>query len=350
MDNLGKSNTSTMEVSLTRKPEVVKILGGGNPRYYIRFFESDSSPKLEEIDKPTHPEDPVEDYVNLKKRKTSSVEEDDHDEEVQGKTWPMAAHISDDIVNNILSNEYVEFESLLQDRHLSKEILKTLQEVDGELVWQAKKSSTVIGCWFTWAKAFAVYASIYVQRHVKEGPGLWQHFMYITSSADRYQWDAIYAYDIKWRMNKAKKSSLKWGFKDQDLWSEKVQSTKVFDPNQQFLIPKSNAANKKNYGKPGGPGYNFPPCWNWNRGYCNTPGCKFSHNKCRRCFRLGHKFRDCRSTTDKNGNPIPQNWHQPRVNNVEVISPAPAPAPAPIIHHQGQGGRDNGPWEGARRR
>ena len=107
--------------------------------------------------------------------------------------------------------------------------------------------------------------------------------MYITKGADRYQWDVIYKYDIKWRMKKAKDNSLSWGVKDQDLWSDEVQRRGSMTPPVNVSYPSPPVHLNRNMEKQGGPGYDPPPCWNWNKAYCNRPNFKY-HHKCRRYF------------------------------------------------------------------
>ena len=191
---------------------------------------------------------------------------------------------------------------------------KTLQEVNGELVWRDRESSIQIDCWYTWVKAFAVFSGVYVQGFPKTSPGLWQHLVYITQAADRYSWDALYKYDIKYRRKHAKDITLPWGPKDTDLWADEVQSTKVHDPNFHFMVPKQAPPPKNQYNTPTKSG---TPCWNWNRGYCNTPNCKYNHNKCRRCHRTGHKSRDCYTNSDSNGNALNDDRARPRQGNIQ---------------------------------
>ena len=93
----------------------------------------------------------MNEYINLTPKKKQKTTECDHHnneilEEIQGKTWPMVAHVSDDLVCDIVNNEYIKFKTLLEDKTLSKEIPKKLREVSAKLVWQVQQTKGLIDC------------------------------------------------------------------------------------------------------------------------------------------------------------------------------------------------------------
>ena len=117
MASKSNSTTTTVSVSNSKCPEVVKMLSSGEPRYFIRVYDGVGKTQLLELDKPTTGEEPVNKYL----QPTEQPRKDEEDEEavldeIKGKTWPLATHISDELVKTIVNNDYIEFETLLEDK------------------------------------------------------------------------------------------------------------------------------------------------------------------------------------------------------------------------------------------
>ena len=225
-EELSKKPTTGGAASV-KKPELVKMVDTSWTHYFTRCMSEDGMPIMTEL---MANEDMFKVITQPNKKPRLEVvnkleegeTENNPDEE---GNLNLINHVTDSILDKINNNLYIELESLCEEKKLAKEPVKKLQLNDkGEIIATREKSSTTIDCWYNSVKAYMVFAALYSRTFPSSAPGLWQHFHNITKVADKYEWEGLYNYDIKFRMAKAREAKPNWAIKDQVLWSDEVQS------------------------------------------------------------------------------------------------------------------------------
>ena len=225
---------ATPKEARKKAPELVRMVEPSGFKYYARSYDDAGVAKLVELTAST-------DVVYPDRKRPRLTVEGGKPEGDEGNL-SLLNHVPQNLIDKINNNQYVELESLMEEKKMACEPAKTLQVNEkGEIVTAKEKSPSMIDCWcwFKWVKAYTVFAAIYGGNTPDASAGLWQHFYTITKVADRYEWEA-YNYDIKYHMARVREANPVWGKKDQNLWSEEVQSHKVYDSNYLFLVPRAS--------------------------------------------------------------------------------------------------------------
>ena len=161
-----------------KAPELVPMVEPSGTKYYARSFDEAGNAKLVELSTSA-------DVMHPNRKRPRLTTEGAEPEGEEGNL-SLLNHVPQSLIDKINDNQYVELESLMEEKKMAREPAKTLQlNEKGEIVAAKEKSPTSIDCWFKWVKAYSIFAAIYGRTTPDASPGLWQHFYTITKVADR---------------------------------------------------------------------------------------------------------------------------------------------------------------------
>ncbi len=121
-----------------------------------------------------------------------------------------------------------------------------------------------------WTDAFLIYSSIYMRKHVSQGPDLLHYMSIIRDAARRHPGFSWRAYDEQFRLRQTVKFQ-SWSKINPDLWLRVMAAPSVspaaVQRNSMFAHIPSATRNAR-----------APMlCLDFNKGFCRWPKCKYIH-------------------------------------------------------------------------
>ena len=230
----------------------------------------------------------------------------------------VAAHVSKVTKAKIHNFEYVDFSKLLPRD-------KVVDEEDDRMTWvnkggfpmmipaadrEATGSITSIA---KWDQAFRVYSDILTTKHPRKINELLQYSHVISTAAQTYTWENVYAYDKAFRIHISEYPARSWGVILQQAWNMRlVDKVRKDGGSTYYQGPNSN---KRDH------------CRRFQRGKCSYGlNCIYEHH-CTICKKWGHGAHICRKRSDyyedgprRSG---PSNASSSRGGPVETRAPSP---------------------------
>ncbi len=192
-------------------------------------------------------------------------------------------HLSKQLREKILKLEFVELDQMFEPvgkklKHDKNRIVISTNEKEGVDIANEKDERVIAGK-YQWSHCFRIYSAVLLTKYPQWAIPLLQYNHNICRTADKYDWQAVAAYDRAFRNQFADDPvSNCWEKVDMQLWSTELL----------FNIPKGDSKPSKPFRS------GDRVCYEFNRGSCTHPRCRFLH-KCDKCSKFGHGAFECRT-------------------------------------------------------
>ena len=203
---------------------------------------------------------------------------------VPGKTHKplLSMHVSAFIKKRIWAGQYVDLAYLLEtqpvpDDDKAYEFSCSNSNTD-KLSLTTAKPKAKVDSYNSWNKAFRVLTEIVALKWPDQCLLMVQYVAEISDNIGKFTFAANYNCDIKFRLKKQMKLTLKWNEIDNSLWMKYFSRS---GRDSYHTSASSTSAFKKNKKS------DHKTCHDFNYSRCTRPVCRFPH-KCNKCFRFGH--------------------------------------------------------------
>ncbi len=224
------------------------------------------------------------------------------DHVLMSRASTLANHLSPDIINRILTKQYVDFSKLLppKTRQLDKANLKDIKwDLENQKMVCQDEQSPPLSSFNLWDKAFRIYFSVYIIKYPEEAQALLAYEDLIREAATlhaRHKLSDWRTYDIEFRVLKAKDQSVRWDLKEDRNWNFYIVLPLAAARDSSGSGQSTSKRNNNNQNNPHKPKkqrfVSNKACRDFNKKEgCTYNPCNFTH-KCEKCGNLGHpKFR-----------------------------------------------------------
>ncbi|KAJ1108239.1 hypothetical protein NDU88_005620 [Pleurodeles waltl] len=217
-----------------------------------------------------------------------------------GLAKPLGSHVADKMKARIWRHEYVDVFKLLH---------RDIQAKEEE--WKLARRPRVPITMDNWTSAVLIFASIYCEKYPDRAIALFKYMDIIRKSQLHFGGFAWLSYDEEFRARVSVNPEKPWGDVDPELWMQWMASAQssasthtasglpvVYKPFQSCPTQGGAGAVNKT------PVPTTGACWNFNKGFCSRPKCRFKHDcsKCggchpvTQCFSLSSPAEQCRAS------------------------------------------------------
>ena len=185
----------------------------------------------------------------------------------------ISAHVPLTIKNKVWSYSYVDLGTLLESStspHEEEEYDLFLDKVSNKISFRPTTKHHTINMFAAWNRALRVLTKLLAIKWPHLCLQLVQYTHLINKQAGKFPFSQVYAYDKRFWHQISTDPSLPWNQIDNQLWSRELYGQ---HPTKDKV--STSAAE------------NFCVCYDFNKGTCTRPQCKFPH-RCSKCTRHGH--------------------------------------------------------------
>ncbi|XP_077779128.1 uncharacterized protein LOC144326458 [Podarcis muralis] len=183
----------------------------------------------------------------------------------QSTDFILGNHLSQKKRNKILNGDYVDMFTLLPPTKLTGKGEK--RRFFGKRRYRTPRAERTFE---NWLDGFQVFMGVVCAAYPRRSMDLVAYLAHVRRAHALAGENATLTYDENFRRNASLLPSTRWDLTDPNYWGEDVNPYIEKKNQESFKAGKTEAKRRRQ-------------CWEYNRGVCSRPSCKYLH-ECERCW------------------------------------------------------------------